>query len=138
MKTCHEIRKNQLRALVEEVGGVSRLSEIIGRTDTQIRQWLNASKDSRTGKPRGIADEMARFIEESTGKPIGWMDNDPSLAGVPGWFDLTEIQQAQVVGFIQGLLMQNRAGQHGRPYIDEGEESLRGQEAPSGHTRKAS
>lgn len=119
MKTCHEIRKGQLRALAQEVGGVSELAAHIGKSETQIRQWLNASKDSRTGKPRGIADDMARFIEHSTGKPVGWMDNDPTASGVPGWNELSPVQQAQVLGFIQGLLANNRARTHSQPFIEQ-------------------
>lgn len=121
MKTCHEIRKDQLRALAEEIGGVRQLSEILGKTEVQIRQWLNASKDSRTGKPRGIADDMARFIEERAGKPIGWMDNDPDLAGVPGWLDLSDVQRSQVIGFAQGLLAQARPI-HTQAFVEAGDE----------------
>ncbi|VVE12459.1 putative HTH-type transcriptional regulator [Pandoraea capi] len=136
MKTCHEIRKDQLRALTEELGGVRALSEAIGKGEVQIRQWLNASRDSRTGKPRGIADDIARHIEEATGKPVGWMDNDPELAGVPGWLELSDIQRSQVIGFAQGLLAQSRPT-HSRPYTESGDEAPRNK-AKTAIQRKAS
>lgn len=137
MKTCHEIRKDQLRALAEEIGGVRELSEVIGKTEVQIRQWLNASKDSRTGKPRGIADDMARYIEERAGKPIGWMDNDPELAGVPGWLDLSDMQRAQVIGFAQGLLAQP-APTHTQAFTETGDEPAVDTKDTNGRQRKAS
>ncbi|MDR5777598.1 MULTISPECIES: hypothetical protein [unclassified Caballeronia] len=121
MKTCHEIRKDQLRVLAEEVGGVIELASIISRSETQVRQWLNASKDSRTGKPRGIADDMARYIEKATGKPVGWMDNDPARCEVPGWDELGSMQQAKVIGFIQGLLAQAQHVSHTEAFIENTE-----------------
>jgi len=82
MKTCHEIRKEQLVALVKESGGVPRLAELLEKSEGQIRQWTNASKDSRTGRPRGISDDKAREIEEKLGKEVGWLDNDPELVNL--------------------------------------------------------
>lgn len=124
MKTCHEIRKDQLRALAQEVGGVIQLASLIRKSETQVRQWLNASKDSRTGKPRGIADDMARYIEESTNKPIGWMDNDPARCEVPRWDELDPTQQAQVVGFIEGLLAQQPRTPHTQAFVEQAEQPL--------------
>ena len=134
MKTCHEIRREQLRALIEEVGGAGRLSELIGKTDIQIRQWVNASKDSRTGKPRGISDDIARHIEEKTGKEIGWLDNDPEI--IAGWSRLSDMQRAQVIGFVNGLLAQNTTTRHSTPFVEEGDAP--GKAGAPGRTRKAS
>lgn len=134
MKTCHEIRREQLRALIEEVGGAGRLSDLIGKTDIQIRQWVNASKDSRTGKPRGISDDAARHIEEMTGKEIGWLDNDPEI--IAGWSRLTEIQRAQVMGFVNGLLAQSSPARHSTAFVEEGDTP--GRSGASAQKRKAS
>ncbi|WP_186058887.1 hypothetical protein [Burkholderia gladioli] len=134
MKTCHEIRREQLRALIDEVGGAGRLSELIGKTDIQIRQWVNASKDSRTGKPRGISDDIARHIEEKTGKEIGWLDNDPEI--IAGWSRLSDIQRAQVTGFVNGLLAQSTAARHSSAFVEEGDTP--GKTTAPTKTRKAS
>ncbi|KVZ22352.1 hypothetical protein WL14_20950 [Burkholderia cepacia] len=133
MKTCHEIRREQLRALIEELGSVGRLSELIGKTDTQIRQWVNASKDSRTGKPRGISDDIARHIEEKTGKEIGWLDNDPEI--IAGWSRLSDMQRAQVIGFVNGLLAQSTTARHSTPFVEEGDTP--GKAGAYSRTRKA-
>ncbi|WP_414440474.1 hypothetical protein [Burkholderia sp. 22PA0106] len=134
MKTCHEIRREQLRALIDEVGGAGRLSDLIGKTDIQIRQWVNASKDSRTGKPRGISDDAARHIEQMTGKEIGWLDNDPEI--IAGWSRLTEIQRAQVMGFVNGLIAQSSQARHATAFVEEGDTP--GKAGASTQKRKAS
>jgi hypothetical protein len=114
MKTCHEVRKEQLAALVRELGSVKLVADLIAKSETQVRQWLNASKDSRTGKPRGISDDMARFIEEKTEKEVGWLDNDPDLALLPQWRLLDERERASVKGFINGIIASRNDPSHGR------------------------
>lgn len=124
MKTCHEVRKEQLAALVKELGSVRAVADLIGRSETQMRQWLNASKDSRTGKPRGISDDIARFIEEKSGKEVGWLDNDPDLVFLPQWRLLDEKQRASVKGFIDGIIA-------GRDNVPGGRFQESGQKQPA-------
>ena len=78
VKTVEEVRRENLARLVTEAGGVARLAEILGRSSSQISQWLNASPDSKTGKPRTISGRSARLIEARLGKAKGWMDQDHS------------------------------------------------------------
>ena len=74
MKTIEETYRQRLQMLIDEYGGQGKLSEAINKSASQISQWLNASPDSRTGKPRSLKSETAREIEIATGKPRAWFD----------------------------------------------------------------
>lgn len=74
MKTVDEIRRARLALLVDEYGTAARLADVIGCSPAQVSQWINASKDSKTGKPRGMRKETARNIEERCSRPVGWLD----------------------------------------------------------------
>ena len=86
MKTVEEIRRLKLAALIAEAGNQSLLSDKIGKAPAQISQWLNASINSKTGKPRVMSNAIARELEQKMGKPHGWMDQqDTSIANTePG------------------------------------------------------
>jgi DNA-binding transcriptional regulator YdaS (Cro superfamily) len=72
--TIDQIYRDNLRLLVKEAGTQDALAAAIGKSPAQISQWINASKDSKTGKPRTLARATAREIERKRGKPEGWMD----------------------------------------------------------------
>lgn len=78
MKTIEVIYRDNLALLIEAHGSQANLSKVIGKAPAQISQWLNASNDSKTGKPRSMRRETAREIERLAGKPPGWMDTDHS------------------------------------------------------------
>jgi hypothetical protein len=75
MATIDEIRRANLGLLAVEYGGVGKLATQIGKSSAQVSQWINASPDSRTGKPRGLRSESCREIEIRCEKPEGWMDS---------------------------------------------------------------
>lgn len=79
MQLVEESRRQRLAQLIEEHKTQTALAEATGKAPAQLSQWLNASPDSKTGKPRVMSSQAARDIEEKTGKPTGWMDQ----AGVP-------------------------------------------------------
>lgn len=81
MQKIEETYRARLRLLVEEVGTQRALSERIGKSPAQISQWINASPDSKTGKPRTMDRRTAREIEALLGKPEGWMDQPIGEAG---------------------------------------------------------
>lgn len=60
--------------LISEAGSQAVLSEKIEKAPAQISQWLNASINSKTGKPRAMSNAIARELEKKMGKPTGWMD----------------------------------------------------------------
>jgi len=74
--TIDEIRRKNLALLAEECLGIGRFAERIGKDPSQVSQWLNASPDSRTGKPRGMRSSTCREIEAKLGKPENWLDRD--------------------------------------------------------------
>jgi DNA-binding transcriptional ArsR family regulator len=76
MKTIDEVRRQRLAMLRDECDGVGKLAERIGKSQSQVSQWLNASAHSETGKGRGMSDDICRDIENTLGKPRGWMDTD--------------------------------------------------------------
>ena len=65
--------------LVNEIGSVNGLAARIGKSPTQVSQWMNGSIDSRSGKPRALSRQSARQIEDALGKPDGWMDQPLDL-----------------------------------------------------------
>ena len=83
MATVEENRRINLRQLVKDAGGNVKLAEATGYSEAQISQWLNASKDSRTGKPRGMRPETCRRIEAAMRKEPGWMDTEHALGSTP-------------------------------------------------------
>lgn len=76
MKTIDEIRRDNIAILVEEHGGVKSLAVKLEKSEAQVSQWLNGSKDSKTGKQRGMNSDTSRSIEEKAGKERGWMDHE--------------------------------------------------------------
>ena len=72
--TIDQIYRDNLKLLIAEVGGNQPLADLMGCSASQISQWLNASKDSKTGKPRSMSRATARKLEKVTGKEEGWMD----------------------------------------------------------------
>lgn len=89
MQPIEETRRQRLAELIREYGTQTALSEAIGKAPAQISQWINASLNSKTGKPRVMSNAVAREIEALTKKPVGWMDN--LQAGPRPWdFNVTE------------------------------------------------
>ena len=84
MQTVEEIRRHKLAALIREAGSQAALSEKIEKAPAQISQWLNASINSKTGKPRVMSNGIARELEQKTNKPAGWMDQPIHANTEPG------------------------------------------------------
>lgn len=73
MKFIDDIRRDNLKALAEELGGVASLARTLDRSESQISQWTTGAP-LPSGKKRGMKTETARWIEQVTGKPAGWLD----------------------------------------------------------------
>lgn len=89
MSTIEQIRRTNLATLRDEAGGVRKLSELVDVSESQLSQWINGSKDSKTGRPRGMRPESARRIEKAMGRDPGWLDvphgdQAPQPAQAPG------------------------------------------------------
>lgn len=82
MQPIDATRRKRLAQLISEAGSQAALSEKIGKAPAQISQWLNASVNSATGKPRVMSNAVAREVEKKLGLPEGWMDQAETV-GVP-------------------------------------------------------
>lgn len=99
--------------LVDEFGSQAALAKAIEKSPAQISQWINASKDSKTGKPRSMDRETARRIERALGKPDGWMDQ-PITDGLTTWpfpgidparfENLTPEQKIEIRGVVRNMI----------------------------------
>ncbi|NKI17414.1 hypothetical protein HCU74_08290 [Spongiibacter sp. KMU-166] len=74
MKTIDDIRRYKLKLLAEEFGGQRPLADRIKKSPAQLSQLMTGSKESKTGRRRGMRPETARHIESCCGKPEGWLD----------------------------------------------------------------
>ena len=108
MQSIDVTRRERLGLLIKEAGSQSALSDVIGKAPAQISQWLNASLNSKTGKPRVMSNAIAREIEEKTGKPEGWMDapapkEDLSTPGGSNaeFAPMSGIRKVPVISYVQ-------------------------------------
>lgn len=90
LQTAHETRRANLQVLIGEAGTQAALAAKLGITPAQVSIWVNASPDSRTGRPRGISDASARRLEKVMGKPRGWMDQPHHGQAQPVSLDLSQ------------------------------------------------
>lgn len=87
MQRIEEIYRGRLALLIHTFGKgrQSALSRLIDKSPAQISQWVNASRDSKSGQPRAMDRTTAREIEVKLGLSNGWMDQpvtDEELAQV--------------------------------------------------------
>lgn len=78
MKDIDEIRRQNLRFIESELGGMAEVARAVGMSPSQFANLRDGAKDSKTGKRRGMRKDTARRIETATGKPSGWLDIDHS------------------------------------------------------------
>lgn len=71
----HAVRRANLELVLAQVGGPTKLAELLGKPDLAAHLT-----NLRKGK-RGIGDKLAADIEDATGKPRGWMDQQHQIAG---------------------------------------------------------
>lgn len=73
-ETVSAIRRRNLRVLADALGAVQALADAIERSQSQVSQLLNQTPHSKTGRPRVMADTLARHIEGMLRLETGWMD----------------------------------------------------------------
>lgn len=78
MKTCEEIRRENLLILIEEAGGEFFLAEKYGCSEANIKTMARSYKDSKSGTPKEIGTKAARKLEACMNKERGWLDHDHS------------------------------------------------------------
>lgn len=78
MKKIEEIRTENIKSLIEKHGGLNPLSELLGRSRSQIDQWAKNYRNI-DGVPRFMGPKSARLVERALNLPEGWMDTDHSI-----------------------------------------------------------
>lgn len=63
-----QIRRMNLRVLAEEVGGVTTLAGMTGTSQSYLSQIIGPTPS------REVGEQLARKVEQATGRPYGWMD----------------------------------------------------------------
>lgn len=99
MRTVEEIRRLRLLQLKEQFRSWSEINKLLEQDarDSTLSQCATQATGTRTMKPKSMGSALARRIEAVTGKPDGWMDNDPTFDGANLWpFEL--ISASQVMG----------------------------------------
>lgn len=95
MKTCDEIRRENLAILINEAGDALALAEAYGCSEPYIKQMREGYRDSKTGRPRTVGTDTARRLEVAMSKPRGWMDNDHEAADYPAEANVTRLMAAE-------------------------------------------
>lgn len=113
MDTIDAIHRHRLALLIKEAGSQAKLSNITGKSAAQISQWLNASKDSKTGKPRAMDRSTAREFERACHKPPGWMDQAigapmASAANEPSVFEVLTQEEREMLEDFRVLIDEDR------------------------------
>jgi transcriptional regulator with XRE-family HTH domain len=117
LQTIDSIHRQRLKLLVAEAGSQRALAERIGKAPSQISQWINGAKHSRTGQPRSMDRSTAREIERRYPKPEGWMDSPlPGGAGDPGDLD-PSLDVERLAAWLQSLPETSRS-QFGTAVMD--------------------
>lgn len=70
MDSISDVRRANIRALVEERGGLSKLSRALGYKNPSFLSQMT----SATGATREVTERSARRIEEALGLPTGYLD----------------------------------------------------------------
>ena len=66
--TNADIRRENAKALADQVGGSRVFARMLSREETQVSQIIGRNPQ------RQIGPKLARLIEQAFGKPEGWLD----------------------------------------------------------------
>jgi len=91
MKTIEEIRLENLKTLCAAFPSQRKFAELLGKPEQNVTGWLTAQ--------RSVGNAVAREIEEKTGKPRGWLDNDHSRIGLSD----ESPKLSQIVGVVASM-----------------------------------
>lgn len=72
----YEIRRVRFSQLIDEVygGNTARLAALLDKNPSQLYRWKSGEEKSR----QNMREDMARQIEQVSGKPRWWLDYNPS------------------------------------------------------------
>jgi hypothetical protein len=123
MRTIAEVRRLRLLELKDKWRTWPAMNDKLGYTarDSTLSQIASQSIGSRNDKPKEMGSDLARKLEETFGKPSGWMDTDPdefwpfSVISVSRWRALDERRKGMVEQAALEALTKLEAGPSGEP-----------------------
>lgn len=74
MNFLAEIRLENMKRLVEEVGSVAELAKRAGYAQPSYLYQIINQTAIQNGKPKNIGGQMARKLEKAMNKAVGWLD----------------------------------------------------------------
>lgn len=96
-----QIRRANLQYLAKSYARIGDFYKAIGKSPTQVGQWMNPAAKTIDGKPRNIGSKSCRFIEGKLGLEPDWLDS-------PHWGEITNPDGAKlptptvpVLGWVQ-------------------------------------
>jgi len=95
MKSVFDIRRDNLRKLMEQWGGPTSLSLKLGHSNASYMAQLAGPKPTRE-----VSEKTARDVERKLGLSSGWMDKPHK--GLPGQPDTNAL--IEVMALVQDLL----------------------------------
>lgn len=115
--TVTELRLINARYLSDQCGGITKFAERVSRTQGQVTHIIGKHPI------KGIGHRLARHIEKSFSKPVGWLDathtdhkpathpNDAGVNDTAGRYNATPIgaDDAALLALINGLSHHNKA-----------------------------
>jgi SOS-response transcriptional repressor LexA len=69
-RNVKDIRRDNMRALAESIGGITAMAERLGKSQSQISHLIGYTPI------KNIGDRIAAEVEKAFGKPFGWLDRD--------------------------------------------------------------
>lgn len=69
-RNVKDIRRDNMRALAESIGGITAMAERLGKSQSQISHLIGYTPI------KNIGDRIAAEVEKAFNKPFGWLDRD--------------------------------------------------------------
>ncbi len=69
-RNIKDVRRDNMRALAESIGGITAMAERLGKSQSQISHLIGYTPI------KNIGDRIAAEVEKAFGKPFGWLDRD--------------------------------------------------------------
>lgn len=69
-RNVKDIRRDNMRALAESIGGITAMAERLGKSQSQISHLIGYTPI------KNIGDRIAAEVEKAFGKSFGWLDRD--------------------------------------------------------------
>ena len=95
MKSVFDIRRDNLRKLMEQWGGPTSLSQKLGHSNASYMAQLAGPRPTRE-----VSEKTARDVERKLGLSSGWMDKPHK--GLPGQPDTNTL--IEVMALVQDVL----------------------------------